>query len=106
MSAQAPYNMRGLLIGIFFSTQNFFSLVSLSIRYLFSWRPVHMQPYTCGFWYYLILACLALLGVCCYLVVACKYRRRKRDDEFNHIGMIEEYFSRIRLHSEEKTIIL
>lgn len=107
MSAQAPYNMRGLLIGIFFSAQGFFSLISLSIQHLFSWRPIYTLKastgYTCGFWYYLLLACLAVLGMCCFLVVACKYRRRKRGDMFNQVGMIEEYFSTGRIHSSRWT---
>ena len=107
MSAQAPYNMRGLIIGIFFSVQGFFSLISLLIQCFFSWRRIHTYTfstgYTCRFWYYLTLVCLAILGMCCYLVVACKYRRRKRDDMFNQVGMIEDYFSTGRIHSSRWT---
>lgn len=109
ISAQAPYNMRGFLIGLFFSIQGFSSLASLALQHLFSWKPLHTYAfkastgYNCGFWYYLVLACLAILGVCCYLVTACKYRRRKREDTFNQVGMIEEYFSTGRIHSSRWT---
>lgn len=34
-----------------------------------------------------------MLGLVFYGVVACKYKRRKRDDVFNEVALIEEYFT-------------
>lgn len=95
ISAQAPSNMRGLLIGIFFSIRDFSSLLSLLLQQLFLWAPVKthtFQAFGCAFWFYLVLAGLAIIAVGLYSVIACKYKRRKRDDLFNTVGMLEEYY--------------
>lgn len=109
VSSQAPYNMRGLLIGLFFSIQGIFSLLSVLIQYLFSQEQATeftfkaVTWYSCAFWFYLALACLAAFGVIVYVVAACRYKKRKRDDMFNQVGMLEEYFSSGRIHSSRWT---
>lgn len=91
--------MRGLLIGIFFSFQGLFSLVSLLLQFVFSTEDVYGYPFqnktgqSCGFWYYLVAIGVSLLGLMSYGVVSCKYKRRKRDDVFNEVTLIEEYFT-------------
>lgn len=97
--AQSPYNMRGLLIGIFFSVQGTFSLISVILQYLFRWHKVYGYPfigktgYTCAFWFYIIFTGLSVLGLFLYCLVAYKYKKRQRDDVFNEIAVIEEYFT-------------
>jgi len=92
--------MRGLLLGLFFAVQGLFSLLAVIIQYIFSWRPVlSYSLYSCSFWYYLIIVILGGLGLCLYVLVAYKYKRRKRDDVFHQVGMIEEYYSSGRIHS-------
>ena len=91
--------MRGLLIGIFFSIQGTFSLISVMLQYLFSWHDVYNYHfvgntgYTCEFWFYFIFTGLSAVGLFLYFLVAYKYRKRQRDDVFNEITMIEEYFT-------------
>ena len=36
---------------------------------------------------------MSVLGLAFYWVVAWKYKRRKRDDVFNEVTLIEEYFT-------------
>lgn len=91
--------MRGLLIGVFFSLKSLFSLASLLLLLVFSSKKVHSYPFlgrtgrTCAFWYFLIAIVVSVLGLVFYAVVACKYKRRKRDDVFNEVTLIEEYFT-------------
>ena len=81
--AQSPYNMRGLLIGVFFSFQSLFSLASLLLQFVFSSKKIYGYPFlgrtgqTCAFWYFLIAIGVSVLGLAFYAVVACKYKRRK-----------------------------
>lgn len=90
--------MRCLLIGIFFSIQGFFSLLSVLLQYLFSWSTLYNHPfrgatgYTCAFWYYFIYVCVCLFGLLLFFIVACRYKRRQRDDVFNDMAMIEEFY--------------
>ena len=97
--AQSPYNMRGLLIGIFFSIQGLFSLFSLLLQYTFSWHRVYDYPFQertglpCEFWCYLIFVLVSFIGLLVYFVISCKYKRRKREDFFDEVTMIEEYYS-------------
>ena len=99
ISAQSPSNMRSLLIGVFFSIQGMFSLLAVLLQYTFSWDRVYDYPfmgrtgYSCAFWYYLILIVLSLAGLLVYFTVAAKYKRRQRDDVFNSLTLIEEYYS-------------
>ena len=96
--AQSPSNMRCLLIGIFFSIQGSFSLLSVLLQYTFSRHTVYDHPfkahtgYTCTFWYYLIYVCLCSFGLLLYFLAACKYKRRQRDDVFSDMQLIEEFF--------------
>lgn len=91
--------MRGLLIGVFFAIQSLFSLASHLLLFTFSSRDAYGYPFlgktghTCAFWYILIAIGVSVLGLVFYGVVACKYKRRKRDDVFNEVTLIEEYFT-------------
>jgi cbb3-type cytochrome oxidase subunit 3 len=97
--AQSPYNMRGLLIGVFYSVQDLFSLASFLLRFTFSSKDVYSYPFlgktgrTCAFWFFLVAIGVSVLGLAFYWVVAWKYKRRKRDDVFNEVTLIEEYFT-------------
>lgn len=107
--SQAPYNMRGLLIGIFFSIHGLFSLVAILVEYLFVVTPLNestaraVTEYSCAFLFYLILMCLAMLGMGVYVIAACRYKRRKRDDTFNQVGMLVGFFSSGQVHSSRWT---
>ncbi len=90
--AQTPYNMRGLLIGIFFSVQGMFSLLSVLMQYLFMTSQYTFPTLTCSGWYYLVLLCFSVFGFLFFVLVACKYKRRRRDEVFNSVTLIEEHY--------------
>lgn len=91
--------MRGLLIGVFFSLQGLFSLTSLLLQFTFFSKDIYSYPFlgrtgqTCAFWFFLVAIGVSVLGLVFYWVVAWKYKRRKRDDVFNEVTLIEEYFT-------------
>ena len=91
--------MRGLLTGVFFSLQGLFSLTSLLLQFTFSSKDIYIYPFlgktgqTCAFWFFLVAIGVSVLGLAFYWVVAWKYKRRKRDDVFNEVTLIEEYFT-------------
>ena len=91
--------MRGLLIGMFFSLQGLFSLTSLLLQFTFSYKDIYSYPFlgktgrTCAFWFFLVAIGVSVLGLVFHWVVAWKYKRRKRDDVFNEVTLIEEYFT-------------
>ena len=90
--------MRCLLIGIFFSVQGTFSLLSVLLQYTFTWSSVYSHPFrgvtgfTCAFWYYFIYVCVCIFGLLLYFLAAYRYKRRERDDVFSDMRMIEEFF--------------
>ena len=91
--------MRGLLVGLFFSIQGLFSLISILLQYTFSQHAVYSYPFqgktglSCGFWYYSILVLISFLGLLLYFLTAYKYKQRQRDKNFDTtITMLEGYF--------------
>ena len=99
ISAQSPYNMQGLLIGLFFSIQGIFYLLSAILQYVFSTRKVYTYlfieetSFSCGFWYYCIAVTLSLFGLVLFTILACRYKKRQREDWIvNEITLIEDYF--------------
>ena len=79
--AQAPYTLKGLLVGLVYSV-DFSSHLLGYIIYLawdLGWKKTVTQP-SCGFWYYLFIALTATLGFVIWCIVAKWYKRRERDE--------------------------
>lgn len=85
--------MRGLLIGVFFSVQGISSLLSVLVQYLFTTSRNVYPIFSCGGWYYFAIMCCAIFSFLFYLIVACRYKRRKRDDLFSSVALIEEHYA-------------
>ena len=88
ISAQSPFAMKGLLVGVFLTIRAVFQLVSGVALIPFSRKPLwnrqHMiehPPVTnCGFGYLLFTCAAALIGLVLLSVVAKRYKYRERDD--------------------------
>ncbi|KAL5464117.1 hypothetical protein EMCRGX_G033084 [Ephydatia muelleri] len=82
--AQAPYNMRGMLFGVFYSITGLFALLSgifdLSIMYFYK----YLTP-SCGTIYYASMTLIGVMGFVTFVLVATKYRRRDRLDQGGQI---------------------
>ena len=81
LCAQAPNNLRGLLIGLAQSVKKFNILLGYAIYVAWDlgWKKTDIPP-SCGFWYYLSIALTATLGFVIWCVVAKWYKRRERDE--------------------------
>ena len=80
--AQAPYNMKGLLVGIVLSL--IFSTFPIGYGIFVAWDTKykltkHWKP-SCGFWFFLSQALYATLGLGVLYIVAKRYKRRQRDE--------------------------
>ena len=101
--AQAPYSMRGLLIGAVWSTIAIaVALVdAISIGWYFGWNK-HPTDSTiinkigCEGFYFLSVFLLGLLGLVLFCAAMCSYRPRKREEDEDHQQqqLLEEIFDR------------
>ena len=81
--AQAPLNMKGLIIGLSFAVYGLMSVIQsvLSIpfvsspQYLTSWQKA---PLTCGMWFLILEGVIVLAGFLVVVVIVKTYKRRKR----------------------------
>ena len=78
--AQAPFNMKGLIIGIGCASFGFTSLIQAELSHLFtkyrlSWDKV---PLSCGIWYFVMQALIVSAGFLVTLVIVKMYKRRTR----------------------------
>lgn len=101
--AQAPYSMRGLLIGAVWATIAIaVALVdAISIGWYFGWNK-HPTDSTiinkvgCEGFYFLSVFLLGLLGLVLFCAAMCSYRPRKREEDEDHQQqqLLEEIFDR------------
>ena len=94
--AQAPYNLRGLLIGLSYSV----SLTAFPVAYgIYKiWEiglntKLTMTP-SCGFWYYLFIMLTAAFSLAIVCTVSRWYKRRERDEPENERMFVEDYYER------------
>ena len=91
--AQAPYNMRGLLIGLSYMLQTIFSVLGslLYVAWSHAWLDI-LHTYTCGTWFYLsILMVAAALSVLFSWLVRW-YKKRERDETASTRRMVEDLY--------------
>ena len=89
ISAQSPFAMKGLLVGVFLSIRAFFQLVSGAALIPFSSEHLWNLPYqrehppvaNCGFGYFVTTFAIAFVGLVLFLTVAKSYKYRERDDK-------------------------
>ena len=91
--AQAPYNLKGLVIGLAYSVYNTAIPLGYTIHLAWDlgWKNTVTQP-SCGFWYYLSIALTATLGLALWCIVAKWYKRRERDEPaYEHTYALNYY---------------
>ena len=97
LCAQAPYSMKGLVIGIFYGSMVFFLFLSNVIVQLFIskshlWKT--KSVFSCGFWYLQIKLIVHLITFFSILLAVVYYKKRKRDDVLpNEQIFAERYYS-------------
>lgn len=91
--AQAPYNMKGLLIGLLYMLRTIFTVLG-SLLYD-AWRDpwfAFLHKYSCGTWFYLtiLLVGVALCVLLSWLVRW--YKERERDEIASSQKMVEDLY--------------
>ena len=98
--AQAPYNMRGLLIGCFYALNGLASGISALVLFVFAESYTqHKNQKTslgCDFWFSFVILLIAVAGLIAFFVVVRWYRKRERDylgrEGINHRAVLEAYY--------------
>ena len=89
--AQAPFNMKGLLLGIGYALYGLGSLVqsAISIPFRHNRSVWDKAPLTCGIWYFITQAVIVLVGFIIVIIVIKTYRRRTRPNvpQSKYIGI-------------------
>ena len=91
--AQAPYNMKGLLIGLSYTTLIFFTVLG-TLLYL-AWRNpwfAILHTSTCGIWFYLTTLVLAVVSSALLGLVIRWYKARERDEITRSQDLVEEVY--------------
>ena len=88
ISAQSPYSMKGLLIGVMFAVRGIFQLLFSTAILVFSLKKIwgtqrmkhHTPPiFNCGFGYLLFTCIVGLTGLILFSLAVKRYRYRERN---------------------------
>ena len=98
--AQAPYNMKGLLVGLFYTIVTFFIVLGtlLYLAWSNTWFAI-LGTSTCGTWFYLTTLLLAVLSSALLGLVMRWYKRRERDETTTSQNLVEEVYHKYHKHS-------
>ena len=93
--AQAPYNVRGFLIGLFFTLITFFTAIGTLVNFTWSsnWFDI-LDTSTCGIWFYLTTLVLAVVSSALLGLVIRWYKARERDEITRFQILVEEVYHR------------
>ena len=97
--AQTPNRMRGVMMGLAFTTQGMSMLATILLGLLF--QQFNTAIPSCGFYYYLVLTLLILLISVLFVTLAKNYKRRERSRHVNIQAIAEEHYERYFDQEEE-----
>ena len=98
--AQAPYNMKGFLIGLFFTALTSFIVIGTLLYFTWNntWFPI-LHTSTCGIWFYLSTLVLAVVSSALLGLVIRWYKARERDEITRSQDLVEEVYH--KYHEQE-----
>lgn len=88
--AQAPYTMKGLVIGLHIASEGLFEVIGENTFLMF--KPLGSARPGCEFYYYLTKVLLLLLVLLVYCFTAKWYKLRERQDIYNEYYTIEQHY--------------
>ena len=93
--SQSPYSMKGLLIGVLFSTRYLFQGLAIILMIVFSafWKTKYSL--SCGSGFYLISIAMGVVTLIGFTLVAKFYEYRTRDEILKIYQYAEDYYSKI-----------
>ena len=80
--AQAPFNMKGLMLGTVYILIGFCSLIQTAISTPFLYKPQlawEKAPLTCGIWYFMLQGAIVIVGFVVAVVMIKQYKLRERN---------------------------
>lgn len=89
---QSPYNMRGMLLGMFMFMQGLFTEVGMIVTFIFN--TLEPTLISCEFLYWFIMAVASLLGCIVFGIAARCYQKRVREEVLNERGFVESIYDR------------
>ena len=95
LCAQAPYTMKGLIIGLSFSAVALSS--ALTGATVTTWVHAWSQPVTyptCAFWFYLFIIVVTVVGLVMFCIVAKWNKRRQRNELLHEQRFVEDYYDK------------
>jgi peptide/histidine transporter 3/4 len=101
--AQAPYNMKGFLIGLFFTTMIFFICLGTLLFLVWNnkWFPI-LHTSTCGIWFYLSTLVLAVVSSALLGLVIRWYKARERDEITRSQDLVEEVYHKYQEQASQE----
>ena len=93
LCCQAPYNMRGMILGLFLLLQRGSVFSGIVIAIIFTVAKFNF-PVSCGFWYWLTLTILSGVAVVVFALAVKSYKLREREEVVNYQGIIESIYER------------
>ena len=102
--AQAPYNMNGLLVGLYFNLDtSFFTLGAILYEvWKNNWFDI-LDTSTCGIWFYLTTLVLAVVSSALLGLVIRWYKVRERDEIPPSRNLVEEVYHKYQEQNLNKT---
>ena len=95
LCAQAPYTMKGLIIGLSFSAVALSTaLISATVT---TWVHAWSQPVTyptCAFWFYLFIIVVTVVALVVFGIVAKWYKKRERNELLHEQRFVEDYYNK------------
>ena len=88
--AQSPYSMRGLVVGVWFTMSGVSQMIAFFSTYPFSY--IHTGQLSCEFYYFLLILVIFTVSFVLYVVLAKRYKLRRREDLFNPYTAAEQYY--------------
>ena len=88
--AQSPHSMKGLLIGLSFAIKGFFQALAAAIPFIF----IDFRYLNCGVYYYMMNCVVGVVIFVFYVLMARRYKYRKREDFCDVYRFAEEYYSK------------
>ena len=89
--AQAPHEMRGLMVGLWYAARGVGYVITINSKYLFACE----EETTCkSLYYFIIKSVVIIIILIVFLVLAKRYKLRVRENEINVHLIAEEHYER------------
>ena len=99
--SQAPLRMCGLLTGLYWLLRAFGSNLAVIIKIPFDIQKLSNQLVpACSFWILLIHSLICMISILCFIKVARKYQKRKKNVAYLGKEIVEEYYERLLNESD------